>query len=546
MKNVKNNKSFLIPLLAFLFICVISCSSNNSQSQKGRDASIIAKDACQGVGIVGKTSRGSKGAPILILEENHASRAGQIQHAITLVRLHERYGLKHIALEGYLKERSKITTDWWITATQNLNPEAKERVAVRLLKEGEISSAEFLKLIYNDISLYPVETTTEYPVGLDEKSYLAPLLYLLKIAEQSIREEHMPKLKQLTEDFKQLEKGDNKELVEKKRKEIFDYILSVDSWAQAKAKALQDVDVIMPEDQQLAMVEEIVNRAEKLSLKFEPEEKEAMEQYLEFFRKRIKASKTMSLSAGTIADQPDVSVVVTVVGAAHTEGMCSMLSSAGRPYAVIRPLALENRNKKGDIPWSMFERKYKRLSVYSKGFTEILLRAFPPSGNMKPEPVLSESWFQGKAELYLFTERIAGGVLGPPSPPGGGKPPYGFKDDDFRGKWVFIDPRRISIISDTKEGKGRAVLFPAVLNPNDGKRRTEIWVKAGLGTAVITSQERKSLESMLRKALEEVISEKELSKKVEDNAGRVQITLNTLASFAETPQAVRKVVLGTI
>lgn len=540
-------------LCGLLVICLLSFFSSNLQGQKGRDAGAIAKEACQGVGVVEKTSLGTKGSPIIILEENHASRAGQIQHAITLVRLHERYGLKHIALEGYLKEEPEIKIDWFANAAQGLSSVIRNRIVVRLIREGEISSAEFMTLVYDDIFLHPIETISEYAVELDEEASRVPILYLLKIAQQSLREQHKPKLQQFQKDIEELQLNTeaNKEAIEKKLKEMFDYILSADPWAQGKTKLLQDKDVIrsMSGEQHITLIEEIVNRAERLSVELEPEEKNAMKRYLAFWRGRIKASKTMILSAEKIADQANVSVVAMVIGAAHTQGMCAMLKDSNRPFAVVTPLSLKRGDEAGDLTWDMLERKYERLSIYSEGFAQTLIEAFPKPHKLKykkPRTVLSEPWFQGKTELYLFTERIAGGVLGPPNPPGGGKPPYGFSDDDFKGKWGFINPKRISIIPDTKDGKGRAVLFPAILNYRDAERRTEIWVKAGLGVAMVSGQERERVESMLQKALEEIQNENEPSKKVEDEAGRVQITLNTVAAYARTQQAAKKVTLGSI
>jgi hypothetical protein len=549
MKQVKNNRLFLSTWLLYgiLPMCLLVCFCSDSQGQKGRDVEAIAREVSQGVGVVGKSSQGTRGAPILVMEEQHNSRAGQIQHAITLVRLHDRYGLKHIALEGYLKERPDIKTNWFFDAADG-DSVARARVAVRLLMEGEISSAEFMKLVYDDVFLHPVETAAEYTVEMDEEAGIAPILYLLKIAEQSLREEHIPKLKQLQEEIEAFKREDNKEAIKKKNTELFDYILSADPWAQSKAEVLQDLDSsrAMPGEQHLALIEEIENRAKELSVEFEPDEKKAMEHYLAFWRARIAGSKTMVLSAGEIADLQDVSIVAMTVGAAHTEGMCAMLNSAGRPFAVVTPLSLKNHENKGDFPWDMLQRKYKRLSIYSDGFMDMLLKAFPSPDQKKPEPVLPEPWAQGKAELYLFTDRITRGILGPSNPPGGGEPPYGFPEDAFRGKWVLVDPRRISIIPDTEDGKERAVLFPAILNPNDPARRTEIWVKAGLGVAIVPRQERESVESMLMKALQEVQSEVEPSKKVEDTAGRVQITLNTVAGYARSQHAATRVVLGAI
>lgn len=510
----------------------------------GKSTEAVAREASKDIGKVEGSFQGTKGAPIMILEEVHNSRAGQIEHAITLVRLYERYGLRHIALEGYLKERPEINTNWFAKASRGLSPAVKARVAVRLLKEGEISCAEFMKLVYEDFLLCPIETKKEYSVELPIEAAGVPMLYLLKIAQQSLTERHVPKLLELQKEIEKLDAKKDIEIYQKKVREMFDYILTADPWARAKAKRIQDVDVIktMSGEQHVASIEEIVNRAKKLSVRIEPEEKQAMERYLAFWRGRVKASKTMVLSTQGIADQPDVSIIAMVIGAAHTEGMCDMLKKAGRSFAVITPLSFGNEEEITNLSWEMLERKYKRLSIYSEGFTEAFLKAFPLIKQKKPEPVLSEPWFQGKAELYLFTERIARQVLGPPSPPGGGIPPFDFPDDAFNGRWIFIDPGRIILIH-ASEDEVKTVLFPAILNPNDSTRRTEIWVKAGLTVPIVPAQERESVESMLRRALAEVKSTK-LGKTPGDPGGRVRITLNTTAGYAPTREAAAAIHIG--
>lgn len=555
-----SKKIIILTALCMLGVIFFYCGKEKREKQGTRtekyDVESLSKAASEGVGVLGRVSNGTQGAPIVILEEKHDSRVGQIQHAITLVRLHDQYGLKHIALEGYLKEDLEIKTDWFVNAAQGLDQAARVRVAVRFLREGEISGAEFMKLVYEDVFLHPIETKSEYSVELDDEAARAPILYLLKIAQQSLREEHVPTLKQLQEEIESLKK--NKEAQEKKVKEMFEYILSIDPWAQAKAKVLQDTVAtrIRSGEYYLTLAEEIVNRAKELYVELEPDDMKAMDRYLAFWRGRSAASKTMVLSVGEIADLQDVLVVAMTTGAAHTDSMCNMLKAANRPFAVVMPLSFETREEIGDLTWDMLKRKYDGASVYSEGFMKKLFDAFQSSagkesqdfkqGFKKPKPVLPEPWFQAKAELYLYTERIARYILGPLNPPGGGKPPYGFSDDAFKGRWVSVDPNRITIISDTKDGKGRAVLFPVVLNPNDREKCTEIWVKAGLGVAIVPEQERESVESMLMKALEEIKSEKIPSTKVEDEDGRVQITLNTIAAYSNNQQSATRVVLNAI
>ena len=403
-------------------------------------------------------------------------------------------------------------------------------------------------MVYDDVLLHPVETASEYDVELDEKASIAPGLYVLRIAERSLQEHHMPKLRRLMKEFEQLQEQDDEEVLENKRKEIYDYMLSADPWSQDKAEALQarnDTKTRSAEDH-IELIEEIVGRATDLAIEFEAEEQDAMKQYLAFYRKRSEATRTMCYSAERIGNQADMSVVAMIVGAAHTQRICALLNSSGRPFAVVTPESLERGEEVGDLSWDMVERKYRRITIYSEGdLTKALLRAFPGSIK-KPEPVLSEPWFQAKAQLYLFTERIVQSLLGSPGPPGEGIPPFGFNDDDFRTKRIFIDPHRIRITWDTEDGKGRAVLFPVILNPMDAARRKEIWVKAGIGSATVDAHERENVESMLEKALEDIRTEVEPSKVVGGKGGLIQITLNTVAAVGENREAIMKKRLGTI
>lgn len=507
------------------------------------DIEPIARTASNEVGVVGKTSKGTKGAGIVFLEERHTSRAGQIELAIVLLRLHDLNGLKHIELEGYLKEDPKIEIDWFKKAAKD-DLMTRARVAASLLKEGEISAAEFMKLVYDDIVLDPIELKAEHSVEISQDEGRAPRLYLLKIAQKSVRQEHVPRLQQFEDEIAKLS-GEAKQT---KSKEMLEYILSIDPWATEKSKVLRDANVggSMSAENFIKTANEIKERAQNLAVPISPAEKTAMEGYIEFFDGRIKASKTMMVTAGEIADRRDVSLVALNIGAAHTAGMTDMAVADNRPFAVITPLSLNKNEKKGDLTIDMFNRKQKKLSVYSEGFTDTIFKTFPDSKQnlKKPPTILSEPPFQGKSELSLFTHRIARAMLMPQSPPGGGKPPYGFSDDDFNGKWIYIDPKRISVIQDGRDIKKRAVLFRAIINHENPEMRREIWVKAGL----VMDKDGKiaddpNIESLLKKLLSEVKTEDVPDKKAEDEAGRIHITLDTIAAFGTSEEAVKNVSL---
>lgn len=110
MKNRRRVTKWIMVMTIFFILAVFS---NNlvTVALGSPNVNVIANSACKEVGVVKSTSKGKNGVPIIVLEEIHSSRAGQIQHAIALVRLYAKFGLKDIALEGYLIDDTKIDAD---------------------------------------------------------------------------------------------------------------------------------------------------------------------------------------------------------------------------------------------------------------------------------------------------------------------------------------------------------------------------------------------------------------------------------------------------
>ena len=125
-----------------------------------------ARAAAQCIGTITQSSVEGTGVPVIALEEMHGSRVGQLQHAIALVRLHDSYGLKDIVLEGCLTERPDFDTSWFTRAVGENSPEARARVAVEFLKQGDISAVEFTKLVYPDVTVRQAESSETYNVEL--------------------------------------------------------------------------------------------------------------------------------------------------------------------------------------------------------------------------------------------------------------------------------------------------------------------------------------------------------------------------------------------
>jgi len=543
MKRQRNVLGNIVIVLGLIPMLALAQTNANKVEE-------MAKTASQGVGDVSQTGSGKTGAPIIVLEEVHNSRVGQIEHAITLIRLHQQFGLRHIGLEGYLKNKPKIDTGWFFKTAKGLSITSRNRVAVRMLREGEISGVELMALLFPDVTICPIELEKDNALQLSKEASYAPFLYLLKIAQLSLSEEHVPTLQRIQTEMKGLESQKEGEAYQKKVKEMYDYVLSADPWAQTKSKRLQDLGEIksMSGEEHLKDIQEIEDQARKLKVAFEPEEQKAMRDYVAFQQSRINSNKTMIGAITPIADQSGVTLVAMNIGAWHTKSMCAMLAAGSRSYAVVTPRSLENNETKGDIGSDVFlNNKYKATSIYSDpGLTETILRVFP-RGGMKPPPTLTEGWLQAKSEVYLITQKIAEGLFGPLDIPNGGAPPFGFSDDEFKGKWVFVDPRKIELVDEPGAYRAKAAIFPIVLIAQDENKKQTLWAKAVLTGPVRTQED---IVAMLLKARTEVQAEGDPKMKevVSDKTGKkataVPITLNSVGIYAgekTTVQSIRAI-----
>src|SRR6266404_2773554 len=124
----------------------------------------IANDISKGVGSVQQTSATGRNGPIFVFEEYHTSRIGQLQIAVMLLRLHNKYGLKKIGLEGAIQTGARLNAEWFHGLGGNDATQEREDLSVRWLAEGEIGSAELMTLDFPDVEVYGIESSAEYSV----------------------------------------------------------------------------------------------------------------------------------------------------------------------------------------------------------------------------------------------------------------------------------------------------------------------------------------------------------------------------------------------
>jgi hypothetical protein len=481
-----------------LLLCPLSAAG------KSNDPSAAAKQAAEGAGQVQFSQAGNRGAPIFLLEEQHNSRLQQMQHALVMTRLHEKSGLVDVVLEGYLLDGNKVDLTPYRQMLRGLSPAQRAEIVVQLLKEGEISGAEFVGLVFDDVTLHPCEVKAQHGVTVSDQATKGMLGYL-----QAIARVDMP-------------------------------------WVQKKLEIIKDEKKMLAIGTfgQKALYESIRDYAAKKSVAVSESDKKGMDEYLAFWTGRAKADQTMFDVARSVADSKGKSAVVMNIGALHTKRQSELCTQEKRPFAVITPLAKVTDNKRSDLTNAMYERKLEQRSVFGSG----LSKTIEAGGHMKkPETVLAQEWFQTKSEIYSFVDRIAkhilaaqgGGANPPGSPPAPPVPPFGFGKDDFQGKWIMIDPSRLALApADTNDKKNRAVLIPIVFKESG---RT-LWAKAALLQSKGTDT--RSVETILRGALDAVENEAKTPESAESPTGAIQVGVDVTAGFAETVERARMIQLA--
>jgi hypothetical protein len=144
----------------------------------------IAEEVAADLGQVQTVVEGDSAGTIFALEERHDSRLVQVEIAMMLNRLYESHGLRTIGLEG-LAATESLDLSWghWPSAYR---PDqlitGREDVIVQMLRDGEISNAEMIGLIYSDVQIAGIEDAELYSIEMPDGAGTAPSTLLYNIA----------------------------------------------------------------------------------------------------------------------------------------------------------------------------------------------------------------------------------------------------------------------------------------------------------------------------------------------------------------------------
>jgi hypothetical protein len=503
-------------LLLLIFISTIllsgGCGNKSELNEQvvGKKPTINILDAgnavCNSVGTVTQNSAQPQvNAGVIILPEQHNSRLAQLQEAVALVRLHDKYQLHDIALEGYVQGK-QIDYSWIPKTFGHMTVQDRAIVVVQILKEGEISAAEFMRLVYDDITIHPIEDSASYYTDPPTNSSVAIYGYLVQIALKQAESLDTDKQLEIMERFNQIKNENNKVKKIDLQKKAIEYLIAQDNWTKQKyEKLLTDSAKISDQiEEQIAELQDIKNKSSELGLTIKAEDSQALDGYIDFLSKR-KISSEVMVDATDIMLNGNKSIAAMIIGAAHTKGICDLFDAKARAYCVIEPLALNDRNNPSNLSSQAFNLKYQQKSVVTDGIMKEIFDHYGVKSLKKPEQVIDQPWFKAKIEVYTAIARIAriaGNGNYPPFPP-----------ELLKGNYYTIDPDKIMV-----RKKERDIIIPIVLINDDDQQKT-VWCKAKTHAvnASFIVNEQGSVEEIVKQAMSDVLSETNSKSKISSN-----------------------------
>lgn len=480
------------------------------------NATSIAKEITPNAGVVSSSWEGNSKKVIIIFEENHISRVGQIEIALMLTRLYNHYHIRTIALEGAFAKKGALDNNWFYNLSDG---NVREEVALQLLREGEINGAEFIALAIPKVKVIGIEKEDEYTFEISSLDENSALVYLFAIAEKLFPKDN-DKIARANKLAEAMEKASDKDKPAKS-KEYMDYVINANQWTKERYKNLMNKDKIISTEELLNSLKEIREKAEKVHADI-GQYKDNFNRLYEFYERASKRTETMIDNTLKLSGKEQGILIPMIIGAAHTAKAAEILKKNGISYAVIRPIALFKGKDSGDLTIDAFGRKRKKLSVDDKGLIGPLL-----DGRWKPSPVVDQIWLRSKSELYYITTLIAHAATG------GDMPPFKSLNNELSQlRYIKIDPNSLRVL----DGE---VIFKVTAQTNNPQKEETFWGR----TVMIPYNKKKSLEERLQEILAETKT-KEVIEKEKEKLKIVKVSRDTIAAFSKNLSVINKVKLS--
>ncbi|MCX6625916.1 MAG: hypothetical protein NTY38_33605 [Acidobacteria bacterium] len=412
---------------------------------------------------------------------------------------------------------------------------ARGGVAAGLLRDGEIGSGEFLRMVWPDVVLHPGETMQEHSPELDADAAAAPLAYVQAIAYASLDNQSAGSISRRLAGLASLAP----EQKESAAAEIRESLLASDRWARKMNDRIAAArrETALPGRDQLAISEQISRRAGEMAAPVPARDRLAMERNLRFWRLRVEAGATLAASVAAVATR-DVPMAALIAGAGHTPEISAALSKANRPFLVFTPLSLKNHDRRGEITLAMLDRKYRGVPFHSHAVARLLEQSLANT-ERKAQPMLSEPVYQASVELRWLTERVCNKVRS-----AGSVGEIRLENADLRGGHVRIDPGSVKVVAGPlgeKTVEFRAEIGRGEKGELNAQRKASVWVKAATSRAAAT--EAAGIEALLKDALLEIRKPAGPTGRTEEGM-TLRVGPNTVAAFATTESGIRAIPLS--
>ncbi len=350
----------------------------------------MAEKIAANAGKVMQVVEGDPKRVIFVFEELHDSRLGQVEIAIMLNRLYEDYGLKHIGLEGHPAEKGVLNLTWAhpkppFRAKQKIT--AREDVIIYTLREGTISSAEMMGLVYADVVIDGIDDAKLYAFEPLAGAEDAPLDYLYQIALVRMNNVQRTAWQALYDS--------------KKYDDAFKFAMSVDKFTADTWARLSDPINIASAEESLALVDQIKAEAQKVGFKPTAEQQAKLEGMRENLKVMSQRSDAMAANMLKVAAANPGAPLAMTVGALHTARLKELLTKAGVSFAVVRPESLAKGSKAGVLSPEAFKRKMQGRSPAPAGHLGAILE-----GRKKPEPVADEESYKAEENIRIVIQHL--------------------------------------------------------------------------------------------------------------------------------------------
>jgi hypothetical protein len=393
-----------------------------------------------------------------------------------------------------------------------------------LLREGEISAAEFIALVAPAVRVRGNEIKSEYNVESSKNN--AALGYLMAIAERSLSQsdvEHMDEL-----------------IGAKKIDEAIDVAFSKDPWSKERYEKLFGHEKIASTEETEVILREIEQKTKDLGVRIGSQDQAGFREDQAFYQMASKRSCTMVKNTLEMMDTANAAPEALIIGAAHTSKVVELIKAARLTYVVISPSSMTTRHTATDLTAAMYQRKMGLKSVDESGMLGALL-----DGRKKPSTVLEEIWWRSKTATFIATDRIvAAAVQNKPIP-----------SENLRRELDAFDTIKIdwSSIKKIREGDRFHVRFKVTARTSDTNPDQKVvfwgngWYQPPPGppgtrnSGDFDSDDNFDLEKLIIEARDEE------GKKVDHPISKppkvaiVQLTTRTRAAFATDPSLLQAV-----